>query len=555
MDILHVQTIQNTTTTSKPIFFRFACFISIAFLLILYAPFVSAQQKKRVEIERANYMRSVKVGNQSIRKLLGDVVIVHDGITMECDSAYEYTPTNLFDAFGNVVITQGKAKLYGDILNYDGNSRSGIIHGKQVRMVEEGVSLITKSIHFNTAQNTASYYTLGIISSSDGNFSSIRGTYFSNSKVFAFGGNVAFKDSSMLINSDSLEYHSQTGTIFFRKPTRIYNEKNYLYCQDGWHNRKKKESLFLKNAYLRSENQRIIAQSIYNNQIDSISIVKGNAVLIDSARRATLYSNEITYNDKQKFALAKDGPLLVNVTDQGDTIHLRANYLAAKGFINSQKEITHRVFWGKGNVAFHRNDLQGVCDSINFSTNDSILHMLVEPIIWNQSNQLSADYINAHFENEVIKTMNFQGLAFVSSEEALNKFNQIKGREMMAHFSKGRLFKIDVTGNGETIYYIKDEDVITTLNRAESSNLTIHVNDNKIKSITFREKPTSNLLPIEQTQSEDIFLKGFNWRIERRPNNKWSVIPENLDINHFVPVEEHAVKEMDKKIYPASKIN
>lgn len=500
-------------------------------------------------------MRSVKTGNQTIRKLIGEVVIVHEGITMECDSAYEYTPTNLFDAFGNVVITQGKAKLYGDVLKYNGNARTGVIHGRRVQLVEEQVTLTTKSIQFNTAQNTASYFTLGVISSADGNFSSTRGTYFSSSRVFAFGGNAAFQDSSMLINSDSLEYHSQISTIYFRRPTRIYNENTYLYCESGWHNRKSKESLFLTNAFLKNENQRIVAQSIYNNQSDSISIVRGNAVLIDSLRRATLYSSEITYNDRTKYALAKEKPLLVNITEQGDTIHLRANYMAAKGEMGPQKEVTQRHFWGQGNVAFHRNDLQGVCDSIFFSTGDSILHMLVDPVIWNEKNQLSADYIKAHFKNEVIKTMNFQGLAFVCSEEEHKKYNQIKGREMVAHFTEGELQRIDVTGNGETIYYIKDQDVITTVNRAESSTLTIYVADNKIKSITFREKPTSNLLPIEKVQTEDVLLKGFNWKIDRRPASKEDVIPVGLDLNSYKTIEEHAIKEMRKKINPASSIN
>jgi lipopolysaccharide export system protein LptA len=510
-----------------------------------------AQQRKKVEIKRANTMQNIKRGNSNVRRLIGNVVIVHEGITMECDSAYEYSPSNIFDAFGNVIITQGSSKLYGDVLNYNSNTKTGIVSGKTVRMVDADATLLTQSIHFNTSLSSASYHTRGIISSKDGNFSSRAGTYYSKRKLFTFSGNVAFQDSSIILNTDSLEYYSNTSTIHFFGPTRIYNDENYLYCEKGWHNRQKQDSHFMQNAYLDNGKQRIVAQSIFNSRTDSITTASGNAVLIDSTRKIALYGNEIIYWEKEKKAVAHQYPLLVNVSNEGDTLFFRADIMTAVAITNNKGEILYRNFWGTKNVSFYRNDLQGVCDSIVFSSNDSILHMYIEPIIWNEENQLSAEYINTYFRDDVISKMEFKGFAFVCSEESAKQFNQIKGREMLASFFQGKLKKIDVTGNGETVYYIRDGEVLTAVNRAESSNLTIFIENNKVKSITFRDKPTATLFPIEKTQTEDVVLKGFSWKIDRRPKNKNYVIPKNLDLKHYIPIQEKAEKFRKMKMSPA----
>lgn len=510
-----------------------------------------AQQRKKVEIKRANTMQNIKSGSTNIRRLIGNVVIVHEGITMECDSAYEYSPTNIFDAFGNVVISQGSSKLYGDILNYNSNTKTGIVTGKIVRMVDADATLSTRTIHFNTSQSSASYFNGGVITSKDGNFSSIGGTYYSKTKLFTFSGNVAFQDSSIILNTDSLEYYSNTSTIHFFGPTRIYNEENYLYCEKGWHNRQKQNSHFEQNAYLDNGKQKLIAQSIFNSRTDSLTTAKGNAVLIDSTRKATLYANEILYRERDKKADALQNPLLVNVSSEGDTLFFRADRMTAVAISNERGEIQYRNFWGSKNVAFFRNNLQGVCDSILFSSNDSILHMYIEPIIWNEENQLSAEYISTYFRDEVIYKMEFKGFAFVCSEESAKHFNQIKGREMLASFYQGKLKRIDVTGNGETVYYIRDGEALTAVNRAESSNLSIFIDNNKVKSITFRDKPSATLFPIEKVQTEDVVLKGFSWKIDRRPRDKSYIIPNNLNLRHYIPIEEKAEKYRKKKMSPA----
>lgn len=537
--------------TSK-VFLTFALTLAVSLLSISDS---LAQKRKKVEIKRANSMKSIKRGEQTIRRLIGNVVIVHEGITMECDSAYEYTPTNIYDAFGNVVITQGNAKLYGDFLNYDGNLKEGRIFGQQVRLVEETATLVTKSINFNTAQNTASYYSLGVISSSDGNFSSTKGTYFSNDKHFNFHGSAVFQDTSILLNTDSLDYYTETSLVSFLGPTRIYNDENYLYCEAGWFNKDTKESNFEKNVYVNNGKQEVYANTLYNNSTDSISWAKDNALLIDTAQNTFLFGNSMHYWQNTKKAKVTDNPLAVNISEENDTLFLRANELNAVTVFDSTGKESHRKLWAKGNVAFFRTDFQGKCDSMVFHSTDSTLQMLTEPIIWNEENQLTAEYIVTTFRNGTIDLMEFKGFAFVCQEEFKNlRYNQVKGKEMIGFFTKGKLTRIDVTGNGESVYYVKDKEVTTSVNRGESSSITMSITGKTINSITLIEKPNAILYPIEKATKEDIVLKGFIWKDNIRPKSKHEIIPSNLNIKFYIPRKEKAENFRKTKMFPATSI-
>ncbi len=524
-------------------------------ILLVFAPNSFAQTRKKVEIKRANSLKSIKRGDQTIRRLIGNVVIVHEGITMECDSAYEYTPTNIYDAFGNVVITQDGAKLYGDFLKYDGNFKEGQIFGKQVRLVDESATLVTKSISFNTAQSTATYNSLGVITSKDGNFSSNKGIYFSNNKHFAFNGSAVFQDTSILINTDTLDYYTETSLVNFFGATRIYNDENYLYCEAGWFNKDSKESNFTKNVYINNGKQEIYANSIYNSSIDSLTWAKGNALLIDTAQNTLLYGNSMHYWQNFKKAKVTDNPLVLSISEESDSLFLRANELNVVTFFDSLGNESHRKLWGKGNVAFYRVDFQGKCDSMVFHSTDSTLQMFTEPIIWNEENQLTAEYIVTTFRNKTIDLMEFKGFAFVCSEDLKDKrYNQVKGKEMKGFFTKGKLTRIDVTGNGESVYYVKDKEVTTSVNRGESSSIKVSITGKTIKSITLIEKPNAILYPLEKAKTEDVVLKDFVWKDSIRPKSKDEIIPASLNINFYIPRKEKAENFRKTKMFPATSI-
>lgn len=517
----------------------------------------NAQQRRQIIIEQANQMRNLRVEGREIRRLLGDVIIRHEDVTMKCDSAYEYMGTNRFDAFGRVVVIQNTITLYGDTLRYDGNTKKGRVRGKVVRLVDEDATLITRFIDFDTNQNTAVFYNGGIITTSDSRFSSKRGTYFSNQKKFAFAGDVRFLDPDILLNTDSLEYFSNEELFKFYGPTRIYNEDNYLYSERGWYNKTESKSEFFVNAYIDNATQRVFGNRIFYDRTIGFAEIVGNGCIIDTSRNFTIYGNLIKYFEETEVAEVMDNPLAIYFTEEGDSLFLRADLLkgiSIKDSIHSDSTL-YRLLKGIGNVRFYRNDLQGVADSMVFHSVDSILHMYNEPIIWNEDNQLTANNISILFKNENIHRMFFNGSAFITSQEDDTRFNQIKGREMIGYFTQSKLTRLDVNGNGETVYFGRDQGVISMVNKAESSRLTISISDNKVTNIMFREKPSATLFPIEKVELQDVMLRGFAWHIAKRPVSKEDIIPNGLNINFYIPIENTANQLREKRENPAESLD
>ena len=102
-----------------------------------------------------------------------------------------------------------------------------------------------------------------------------------------------------------------------------------------------------------------------------------------------------------------------------------------------------------------------------------------------------------------------QQLAFIINQEDSSKFNQIKGKTMICHFRNNELYRIDVNGNGQTVYYAKDKDQLIGVNVAQSSDLVITVKENKPDIIRFITKPSATLYPLETGPKRRIDPEGF----------------------------------------------
>ena len=117
-----------------------------------------------------------------------------------------------------------------------------------------------------------------------------------------------------------------------------------------------------------------------------------------------------------------------------------------------------------------------------------------------------------------------EGNSFIVSQEKIDttKFNQISGKQITAYADDGKLRKILVDGNAQSLYYASEEDgSYVGGNRAESSYLTIYMNSNgKLDRIVMTPASEGTFSPLEKLNPEDLFLNGFEWFEDVRPKQK-----------------------------------
>ena len=177
------------------------------------------------------------------------------------------------------------------------------------------------------------------------------------------------------------------------------------------------------------------------------------------------------------------------------------------------------------NVRLFRKDAQIVCDSLLYSDIDSLARLYVEPIVWQETvRQYAADSIYVVVRNGAMDRASLMSNAFITIEEDTTHYDQIKSAEMMAFFEGGGgLRRFDALGGAQALFFIKENDVLATVNKTDSKMLSASFSDGSIQRIYYYDTAKSDAYPIVQMKEEERTLKGFNWQPDRRPADRHAV--------------------------------
>jgi hypothetical protein len=172
-------------------------------------------------------------------------------------------------------------------------------------------------------------------------------------------------------------------------------------------------------------------------------------------------------------------------------------------------------------VRFFKRDFQGKCDSLTYNETDSLMRLFGRPVLWNEKNQLLGDSVRIQLANDELETLYLRHNAFIISEVDTVHYNQIKGKDITGHFINSELRKVNVRGNGQSVYYAEDEKGrYIGINKADCSDMVIFLDSNEVSRITFLKKPNAELLPLEKANPDELKLKNFRWYGALRPKTK-----------------------------------
>lgn len=449
------------------------------------------------------------------RRLLGNVVFTHGGAKMYCDSAYFYNDKNSLDAFSNIYINQGDSvHLYGDFLHYDGNTKIAKIK-RNVRLNRRETKLTTDTLDYDVGRAVAYYTCHANINDQQNHLESMRGYYYTRTDMLDFLDSVVIINPDYTINSDTLKYHTVSKVAYFFGPTEIKGDSSYIYCERGWYNTETDISQLNRHALVKNKKQTVIGDSLYYEKHTGFGKAIKNVQIIDEENHVILKGNDAVYYENKDYARLTDRAAFLQISDK-DTLFLHADTLMSE--LDSAGSKIIKAYYG---VRIFRSNLQGKCDSLAYSFADSVIRLYDIPVLWSEEQQLTADYIEIQTKNRQAKTMFMKGSAFIVAMKDSSKYDQIKGKSMTCHFRNNQIYQVDVNGNGQTIYYPKDDDnEFIGANKADCSDLVISISDGKINSIKFLKKPDATLYPIAEAPINELILKGFQWLDAIRPKDK-----------------------------------
>ena len=500
--------------------------LKVLLLLLLLIP-VAASAQKRLRYD-ADRQRGQKVDGTRVDYLIGNVVITQQTTRINADSAAIRKRENQAEAFGRIRVKEGDSvNIRSRRLIYDGNSGTASMY-EEVVYDDGKATLYTDHLDYNKFTGISRYYDGGRMVDDENTLKSIEGIFDKNRNQASFFGDVLLKTPDATITADTLYYNTMTGQATFAGPMKIVrNDGTITESEEGLVYNTQSENTAILQGFVENEDYIIKGRRLRYDKPNNRFTAEGNVVMTAKSQDVVITGDHGIYNRETGYTYIWGNPVMRRAVDK-DTLYLSADTLVSVDGINPQAK---RLLAYHG-VKIFKTDLQGVADSMAYQVADSMLFFYHKPVLWNNQSQMSGDTVALTIKNNKLDRLRLVNKGFVISRDTLGNFNQLKGRVVTAFFNDSTINEVAVNGNGESIYFVQEENDTTLvgMNKIGCGNMLIEFKNQAVHNITYYQAPTGIFTPPHMLSKGDMTLSDFNWQQDRRPNLEMVLQPNNAVI-------------------------
>lgn len=462
--------------------------------------------------------------NPDAQILVGDVIFRHDSMYMYCDSALFYETSNSLDAYGNVRMNQGDTLfLYGDRLHYNGDEMLAKVR-ENVIMIDKQMTLTTDSLNYDRTINLGYYFNWGTVEDTLNVLTSEWGEYDTQTNDAVFNYEVTLTNPNFVLTSDTLQYNTKTQVATIVGPSNIKSNRNHIYSVLGRYNTATDQAFLLNRSVLTNENKRLVGDSIYYDRNRGYGEAFDHVEMDDFGGKTRLTGDYVYYNELVDSAYATRRAIAIDYSQgdsmfiHGDTLRLLSRY--------PDTDSVYRIVQAYRKVRIYREDVQAVCDSLEFNSLDSCMTMFFDPVVWNGPQQVLGEVIRVYLNDSTVEWAHVENQALIVEQVDTNQFNQIGGRDVKAYFVNGNIDRSDVTGNVMVVYYYTEEgdSVAYGMNTTECSHLTAFMKERQVDKLYIQNQSNGVFYPITQVPPGKDKLSNFAWLNKLRPLSKYDIM-------------------------------
>ncbi len=470
----------------------------------------------KIDLKHAESMNYNQKIATDARRLIGNVILQQEDIMMYCDSVYLYSVDNNIKAFDNVKLQKGDSiEVFSDFLNYTGNIK-GARFRNNVILKDKTITVYTDSLNYDIKSNRAYYFNGGKIIDNTATLTSKTGYYFANDKLFFFKDNVVVENKEYKVYTDTIKYDIKTNTVSFQGPTTIISDTATLYSERGWYNTKTGQAKIWQNARYSNSEQIMYADTIFYDQ--RLEFGQGfNNIKLYSLKDSIILSSNYAYYDRAKNTTLLTKKALVTQIHKGDSLFLHADTIFTK--VDSSTNGTFREIFVYHKAQLYSKSLQMRSDSVVFSLRDSVIRLFYNPIIWADSSQLTSNQINIKIIDNDFKELHLLDNSLIVMQHDTLHFDQIKGQTIIGYLENRQLYKANIDRRAEVIYYIIDDNEITSMNSSKCRNIEIYFDQGQIDQVVFIDTPEGKVTPLSDLNQNVMYFRNFGWFDYLRPKS------------------------------------
>lgn len=198
------------------------------------------------------------------------------------------------------------------------------------------------------------------------------------------------------------------------------------------------------------------------------------------------------------------------------------NHLGDTATVRSLKDTAIRYFIAFHNVRIFNDSLQSVCDSLYYSSEDSIFRLFQEPLVFSNNSQIAGDTIYMYTKNKKPARLYVFENGIIINKANEQMYNQVAGRTLNGYFKGGEIDYMRAKGSpAESVYYPQDDDsAYIGMNRSKGDIIDVYFVNKEVNKVKFVNDVDGTLFPIRQIPEDQKYLKNYKWLDKRRPKNK-----------------------------------
>jgi lipopolysaccharide export system protein LptA len=503
-------------------------------------PKADRNQTNKVFLENADLLKADEAVSRDYQVLKGNVRFRRGEMYMFCDSAYFYAETSSLDAFGNVRMTQGDTLwVYSDVLHYYGDQGVAELRSN-VRLENRSTTLVTDALDYEISSNVGYYFDGGTIVDNRNNteLRSQFGRYELDTKQAEFSQNVHLVNDRYEMFTDLLEYNTYTHIAHITSETLIVSDSNTINTTNGWYNTSADDATLYERAVITAKDGKtLLGDTVYYNRSRNFGEARGNVVITDPGNKVIL-DGDYGYHDDNAHYSYVTGRARAREFSQKDTIYLHADTLCTliNHVVTDSLNDSVRVLRAFNQVRFFRNDVQGICDSLQLSEADTIINMYHHAVVWNLERQIFGDEINVHLNDSAADWATLPTGGFMAEHLGEIYYDQLSGKKMKAWFEEKELRRLDVDGNVQVIMFPQEKD--STYNKmvsAESSYMQLNLKPKQeVDRITMWPDVSGKVTPLFLARNSDLYLPQFQWYDALRPKSPDDIYDVSEDLKQVI---------------------
>jgi hypothetical protein len=378
-----------------------------------------------------------------------------------------------------------------------------------------------------------------------------QGLYFLDQKKYRFVSNVTINNPDYIVNSDQLDYFTESNLAYLYGDSKIEGESYTIECERGFYDMEREKGIFKQNATLYYDNKIIKGDSLYFDSKLNYAAATKNISIFDSINNSIITGHYGEIFKEKDSAIITRRAMAINIVEQ-DSLFIHADTLVATG--PEEKRILRAYY----DVRILKSDIRGRSDSLYLDESIGLTKLLKKPltkqeeqvftekdlndrnpVLWFDQSQMTGDEILllSNTQTKKLDSLKINGNVFIVEKDTLseNGFQQIKGGLLRGAFKESKLDNIVITKNTEMVYYLyNDEDLqLIGIDKTTCSALRMSFKEGQIDEITFLVSPNGDVYPEDELPENERTLKGFSWRIVQRPETIEDLFDENDKAEQF----------------------